>query len=503
MDTVTLIFPHQLYEHHPAIAKGRKIILIEEWLFFRQYSFHKLKLILHRSSMKRYQEWLVNRGFEVQYIESVNPLSDIRNLIPSLAKNNLQIHYTDTVDNWLEKRINTAANQYGILLKKYHTQNFLNKMQDVNDYFDKKQTYFQTDFYKWQRQKRNILVERDGKPIGGKWSYDAENRKKLPKNEQVPVINFPAENQYVQEARTYVSKNFEKNYGASLLPFDNAFYPTSFEEAKKWLHDFMQNRFYKFGIYEDAISKDDHYLFHGVLTPMLNTGLLQPQYVIDQALEAAIEFDIPINSLEGFVRQVMGWREYIRIVYEREGSRQRTTNYWKFNRKIPSSFWRGDTGIVPVDTVIQKVLKTGYSHHIERLMIMGNFFVLCEFDPDEVYRWFMEMYIDAYDWVMVPNVYGMTQFADGGLMTTKPYISSSNYILKMSDFKISPTANKASPGWHQIWDALFWRFIHIHRDFFSKNPRIGMLLKTFDKMSHAKQEEHLNTANSFLIDLQH
>ena len=189
----------------------------------------------------------------------------------------------------------------------------------------------------------------------------------------------------------------------------------------------------------------------------------------------------------------MGWREFIKIVYEREGSKQRTTNYWNFTRKIPSSFWTGTTGIPPIDITIKKILKTGYCHHIERLMVLGNFMLLCEFDPNQVYKWFMEMFIDAYDWVMVPNVYGMTQFADGGLMTTKPYISGSNYLMKMSDFE--------KGEWQSIWDGLFWRFMHEHRSFFLKNPRLGMLIGTFDKMNAEKQAVHLQNANIFLKNL--
>lgn len=498
MNEITIIFPHQLFEDAPAISKNRKIIFVEESLFFRQYSFHKLKLILHRASMKAYQQYLIQLGHEVDYIESGNSQSDVRDLIASIARNKIsEIHYADPVDNWLEKRMRETAKIHNIFLRRYHTNNFLNRLSGVNDFFDERKSYFQADFYKWQRQQRNILMEDETKPIGGKWSFDAENRKKLPKNETIPVIDFPAENKFVKEAKVYVKNHFASNYGQSALPIRNVFYPTTHEEAKNWLDDFLRNRFYKFGAYEDAISKNDHFLYHSVLTPMLNIGLLTPQYVIDRALWAGIEYDIPINSLEGFIRQVMGWREYIRIVYQREGSKQRTINYWKFNRKIPASFWTGETGIFPVDRVIKKVLHTGYSHHIERLMIMGNFFLLCEFDPDEVYQWFMEMYIDAYDWVMVPNVYGMSQFADGGLMTTKPYISSSNYILKMSDFGMS----KEDMSWTGIWDALFWRFMHVHREFFSKNPRIGMLLKTFDKMPAAKRKSLLTNAEKFLQSL--
>jgi len=198
--------------------------------------------------------------------------------------------------------------------------------------------------------------------------------------------------------------------------------------------------------------------------------------------------------LEGFIRQIVGWREYIHLVYEREGRRQRTRNFWGFTRTIPTPFWKGETGIAPVDAVIKKLLQCGYSHHIERLMIMGNFMLLCEFNPHEVYRWFMELYIDSYDWVMVPNTYGITQFADGGLMMTKPYISGSNYIMKMSNYKKDNT-------WQPVWDGLFWRFMYVHRAFFKSNPRLSFLLRTWDKMSAATKEKHLHAANNFLSKL--
>ena len=212
--------------------------------------------------------------------------------------------------------------------------------------------------------------------------------------------------------------------------------------------------------------------------------------VLEKSLEYYRKHNIPLNSCEGFIRQVIGWREYIRAIYILKGVEQRTRNFWGFTRKIPDSFYSGDTGIDPVDDVIRKVVKTGYCHHIERLMILGNFMLLCEFDPDEVYRWFMELFIDAYDWVMVPNVYGMSQFADGGLMATKPYISGSNYLLKMSDYP--------KGEWQEIWDGLFWRFMHVHRKFFEQNPRMGMLIRTFDKMSPQKQKFLLENADKYL-----
>ena len=195
------------------------------------------------------------------------------------------------------------------------------------------------------------MLEANNKPIGGKWTFDAENRLKFPKKETVPAINIPKENKWVKEAKEYVTTNFGDNYGS----IEKFIYPITFEEAENWLDYFLQHRFSKFGIYEDAMVSKENFLYHSVLTPMLNIGLLNPQQIIDKAIDAAIQYDVPLNSLEGFIRQIVGWREFIRIVYEREGSKQRTNNYWGFTRKIPESFWTGTTGIVPVDAVIKKI----------------------------------------------------------------------------------------------------------------------------------------------------
>ncbi len=491
MNEAVLVFPHQLFKQHPATQINREVYLVEEWLYFRQYNFHQQKIILHRSGMKFYEAYLKDQNFPVHYIETTDERNEVGKLITFLAKQKIfHIHIVDVVDDWLTKRIKAACKKYSIKLTVYPSPSFLNTMDEVADYFGKKKTYFQTDFYIQQRKQRKILLEANGKPTGGKWTFDAENRMKFPKKEIIPAIQFPEVSSYTAEAIEYVQQYFPHNYGSAVAPY---FFVSTFKEAEEWLSDFLINRFQKFGIYEDAIVADESILHHSVLTPMLNSGLLTPQQIVDAVLSHAKKYTIPLNSLEGFFRQIIGWREFIRIVYEREGSKQRTTNYWKFKRKIPTSFWTGNTGILPIDITIKKILQTGYCHHIERLMVLGNFMLLCEFDPDEVYRWFMELFIDAYDWVMVPNVYGMTQFADGGLMATKPYISGSNYLMKMSNYE--------KGDWQQVWDGLFWRFMDVHRDFFLQNPRLGMLVGTFDKMTEEKRNTHIANAEKYLTSL--
>ncbi|QRR03304.1 cryptochrome/photolyase family protein [Dyadobacter sandarakinus] len=491
MTEITLLFPHQLFQDNPAVAADREIWLIEEPLYFQQFKFHKQKIRHHRATMQFYKDYLEKHKYRVTYIEAHDPHADVRKLVPHLkTKDVAHIHYVDLTDDWLSRRLTRTAQQAGLELSEYPTPMFINSREDLEMYFMNKKRYFQADFYTYQRQKQKILVDENGEPEGGRWSFDTENRLKYPRKKSPPDIHFPAETVFIKEAEEYVEKHFSDHYGN--LSAEVRF-PISFSQSKKWLSNFLESRLSEFGAYEDAMVTSQHFLHHSVLTPMLNTGLITPRLVVSEILEFSRKHNIPLNSTEGFIRQIIGWREFMHGVYEFKGRRERTTNYWKFTRKLPESFWTGETGIEPVDVVIKKVLETGYCHHIERLMVMGNFMLLCEIDPDDVYRWFMELFIDAYDWVMVPNVYGMSQFADGGLMATKPYISSSNYLLKMGDF--------SRGEWTHVWDGLFWRFMDKHRKFFMKNPRLGMLIGTFDNMPDEKQQEHLARAEDFLKQL--
>ena len=495
MKSIHLVFPHQLFQESPLFEIDVPIYIVEEYLFFKQYPFHKQKIAFHRATMKCYADFIrETKNLEVFYVESIEEISDVRILIPELKRQDIgHIHYIDPTDYWLQKRLNTSICESGMTFTEHNSPSFLNTKEDLASFFrsDKKK-YHQTTFYIDQRKKRNILIESDGKPTGGAWTFDTENRKKYPAKKTAPFVQFPDIDLYYIEAKKYVETHFSKHLGSLT---DSPLYPINFKITKAWLDQFFKERFNDFGIYEDAIVADNSILNHSVLTPMLNVGLISPKEIIDACLLYAKENKVPINSTEGFVRQIIGWREFIRGVYITRGSEERTTNFWKFKKKIPASFYTGTTGIPPIDITIKKVLETGYCHHIERLMVLGNFMLLCEFDPDEVYRWFMELFIDSYDWVMVTNVYGMSQFADGGLMASKPYISGSNYLMKMSNYK--------KGEWQAVWDGLFWRFMNSHRDFFLSNPRLGMLVRMFDKMPIEKQEKHIKNGEAYLETLMH
>jgi deoxyribodipyrimidine photolyase-related protein len=490
LNNINIIFPNQLFEKSLLIENLNSTYLVEEYLFFKQYKFHKQKILFHRDSMKNYNDYLIKKGLKVIYIDSQNNNSDIREFLKNTKAKQINVYNPE--DNWLEKRISSVCSEKNIEIKFYENPLFINKQNELTTFFKpEKKKLFQTSFYKNQRTKLNILLDKEKNPVGGKWTFDDMNRKKFPKNKQTPILDYSKiKSSHYLSSKKYVEINFENNLGEIS---ENQLYPTDYKSAKIWFKNFLISRFEEFGIYEDAVLTKESIINHSILSPLLNSGLLNPNEVLKTTIDFYKKNNIPINSAEGFIRQIIGWREFIRGVYYSKGSEERTKNYWGFKRKIPNSFYDGTTGINPVDDTIKKVNKTGYANHIERLMILGNFMVLCEFDPDDVYRWFMELFIDSYDWVMVPNVYGMSQYADGGLMSTKPYISSSNYIIKMSDYK--------KGEWSEIWDGLFWSFMDKQRVFFSKNPRMRMLISSFDKMNSLKKEKLLLDADNFITNL--
>jgi deoxyribodipyrimidine photolyase-related protein len=483
---VALIYPHQLFADHPALDAADACVLVEEPLLFAQYPFHAQKLILHRAAMQAFAANLRAAGMPVRYVESheLPATADIALVLQEM--NATEATVVDVCDDWLHERPRAALHNARIPLTVLDDPHFLTPNQVFANFTAERDKLFFIDFYMAQRKRLKLLLDDGGRPLGGKWSFDAANRKKLPRDITPPPVHWPQSSDAVREAARYVAEHFPRALGNSA----DFRYPITHAEARDCLDDFIEHRFAHFGEYEDAIHRDEDVLFHSVLTPALNCGLLSPQQVIDAALEHADR--VPLNSLEGFVRQVIGWREYIRGVYQTLGRQQRTTNFWNHRHPMPAAFYDATTGIEPVDTVIRRVLNHAYCHHIERLMILGNFMLLCEIDPHAIYQWFMELFIDAYDWVMVPNVYGMSQFADGGLITTKPYLSGSNYVLRMSNFRKGP--------WCEVWDALYWRFIDRHRDFFARNPRMSVMVSQCDRMGD-RLVEHRRVADAFLTRL--
>jgi deoxyribodipyrimidine photolyase-related protein len=493
--TAVLVFPHQIFSACPLLEAHTpadcEVYLLEEYLYFKHYNFHKQKLILHRASMKMYADVLTQKGYTVHYIDS-KKLSTKSSLNEFIVGHHFKkIAYTDVVDDWLEKELAEVSTEHDIERTTYETPMFLTPRTELASYKETtKQPYFMKNFYEWQRKRLSILVDEHKKPVGGRWSFDTENRKKVPKDIEIPPPISNPHNEYIREAITYVASNFAGNIGTS----ESFNYAIDFKQARACLDEFIHNKLAQFGPYEDAIDQRSNTLFHSVLTPYLNIGLLQPHEVVDRVLQYAHkhEHEIPLESLEGFIRQIIGWREYMRFVYENLGSKIRTKNYFRATRTLAPSFWNGTTGILPVDATIHNLIDTAYCHHIPRLMVLGNFMNLCGFKPDEVYVWFMELFIDSYDWVMVPNVYSMALYADGGLITTKPYISSSNYILSMSDYKKGSSDD--APDWSTRWTALYWNFIDIHFKKLQTENRLGFAAKNYLRMDPEMVATHKRIA---------
>jgi deoxyribodipyrimidine photolyase-related protein len=492
MRQTTIIFPHQLFDPHPALHRERAVYLVEDQLFFSDslnpIKFHKQKLLFHRASLAAYGKLLEQRGYRVHYLGFARD-EGMAYLFDRLREDGVtELYAVDPVDVTLESRLQQEAGTAAIKLHFLETPGFLCTPEELRAYFGESPRFHQTKFYQDQRRRLDILMEGD-KPVGGRWTFDTLNRQRLPRQIQIPAIPAAPVTPDIAEAGQWVSSNFPDHPGS----LDNFIYPVTHAGAQSWLEDFLKHRLSRFGDYQDSISAKEPFLFHSVLSPLLNVGLLTPWQMLDATLAFAQEHPVPLNSLEGFIRQIVGWREYVRAVYVLSGERQRSMNFWHHERPLPRSFYTGTTGIEPVDTVIRRLLASAYAHHIERLMVLGNFLLLCETDPREVYRWFMEMFIDAYDWVMVPNVFGMSQFADGGLIMTKPYLSSSNYLLKMSDYSAGP--------WCRIWDGLYWRFVSRHRDHFAGNPRLKPMVGMLARMDETRLKDILGAAEEFLENL--
>ena len=444
--------------------------------------------------MKRYEQVLKEKGHRTLYLDYDPKQKSLDRHLKQVCKDMTSTPRTLIVaepsDFMLEKRLQRICKRLKVDCEYVANPGFINQPHENQEYRAGKKRWFMADFYKWQRKRLDILVE-DDEPVGGKWSFDEDNRKKVPKKllGEIPELLKIKHDKIDLDAQKYVQKNFAKHPGS----VDELFYPTSHTNAKKWLKHFLKHRFENFGPYEDAIVEGESWLWHSVLTPALNVGLLNPDQIVKQAVSFADKNEVPLNSLEGFLRQIIGWREFIRATYQDHGVEMRTSNHWKHSRKIPDSFYDGTTGIPPIDDTINRILKTGYCHHIERLMVLGGFMFLCEFDPKDIYRWFMEMFVDSYDWVMVPNAYAMSQHADGGLITTKPYFSGSSYIRKMSHHK--------KGDWCETWDGLYWRWIWNHVDELGKNPRWAMMCAMAKKMDKEKRKTHLKNARDYLKTL--
>ena len=489
-NSVLLIMGNQLFpEDQLPDPTSVQVFMAEDQELCTYYRFHKHKILLFLAAMRSFADRLRLAGYDVTYMKL--DLGDKRTYEEKLgdfiadAKANELICF-EIEDKFMEKRIYSLAVQKKVPLRWLQSPMFLTSRQQFASYLKKTKKPFMKTFYEWKRRELKLLLNHDGSPVGGKFSFDDENRKSLPAGLKIPKLPKVEANKHVKDVGE-LANNFFSGHPGDVSDF---WLPVCYEGASIWLDEFLAKRFANFGLYEDAITGRDLALFHSVLSPMMNLGLLTPAEVIKRTISFCENKKIPLNSLEGFLRQVIGWREFVRGIYQNFSERQDADNFFHHKRKLKKSWYAGTTGLPPLDDAIKKTIKFGWAHHIERLMIISCTMLLSEVDPREVHRWFMEMYVDSSDWVMGPNVYGMGQFSDGGIFATKPYICGSNYILKMSDYKKGP--------WCDEWDGLYWKFVDEKFKYLGKNPRLSMMVAMWNKKSHEQKNNLHNAAQKFI-----
>lgn len=484
------LFPARLLAEHGMGPDSVMVFMCEHLDLCTDVRHHQQKIVLFFAAMREYAQRLRQRGYEVVYeqLDADSSESFEQRLAQFLDAHGLSalVHY-EIEDHFFDRRIQSFADDADVSREVLQSPMFLTSRSDFQRFLDDSKP-FMGSFYKYQRRRLGLLLEDDGSPRGGRWSFDEDNREPLPDDVEPPALPDSTWSDHTRDVVELVSEHFGDHFGDA----SEFWWPVTRRSALYWLRDFLQQRLQSFGPYEDALSQRSDTLFHSLLSPMLNLGLLTPREVLDAALEHAEDHSVPLNSLEGFVRQVAGWREFVRGIYHQFDEAQSNCNFWQHERGLTASWYKATTGIPPLDDAIDSARRLGWSHHIQRLMVVGNLMNLCQIRPQVVHDWFMETHVDSSDWVMGPNVYGMALFSDGGIFATKPYICGSNYLRKMGDYGKGP--------WCDVVDGLYWRFIDDHRDFFSANPRLSMMVGTLDRMGADRRQTIALAADNFLAE---
>lgn len=477
------------------------IYIVEDPYYFTRLKFHKAKLIMHRASMKYYMDYIMDNLDKIKDHINKNSVdaSDIKLVIHYIEFDRVD-HIYD-IDAIMFDPIDVEVrNKYNNIY--IETPAFLTSRAELCNYIHTRDKNYSHDssFYRWQRKRLDVLMDGD-EPIGGSWTYDTMNREPFVTVEEVHKYRTN-KNPYVMDARIYINTHFADNPGD-----DKLYFPITHDQAKYNLNIFLDKKIKEFGPYQDATHPDIKWGFHSQISSSLNNGLITPRYVLDNIMEHFNHYykgrGTLLQSAEGFIRQLIGWREYCRMIYidyelrgivkDIHNNEKNYINYFGFDNKLSIKWWTGETGIIYVDYLIDRAIKYCYLNHIERLMYISNIMLLCEIDPMEVYEWFITIVsIDAYDWVMVPNIFGMGTYGDGGIMMKRPYYSSSSYVSKMSGIK-----DKESD---KIWDALYYNFIDNNKNKL-KDYRSRQWIGNYKKKSKSEKKEIKKIANNFLKNL--
>jgi len=479
--------------------KDHHFILIESRDLQEKYFYHKLR-IAYLFSTQRHTAWLLKENdFQFTHLKITDrsELTTYIDRLDSVLKNKhitaVQSFFKE--DHFFRKQIETYFFDKKIAYQSIVSPLFINPLEDFKQYLSETKKPFLKTFYELSRKKYRILVDKKLKPVGDKWSFDEDNRKPYKGDPALPPTFSAPFDEIDRQAIEDVLAFFPTHPGSNQFDeLKSAFiFPRTRAMALKALDHFLKYKLYHFGTYEDAITSTDPFLFHSLLSPLLNVGLLLPTEVIKSTLKYSEKNSQHLPSTEGFIRQILGWREFVRGLYHFKYQDDVKVNFFQHQRDFNQRWYDANTGIVPLDRALKKLNQYAYTHHIERLMLVSNIMLLLGIHPKRVHYFFSQMYIDSMDWVMAANVYGMGQFSDGGLFATKPYICGSNYILKMSDEK--------KGDWCEDMDALYWNFIITHYTFFKSQPRLSMMAAMVDKMDPQKKEKITLRACKIITEL--
>ncbi len=500
-----LILGDQLNANHSWLKKKRSdtLYLIAELHQEATYTKHHCqKICAFFAAMEAFSIALKKAGHDVKHLtlDDTQSYESLSALIHSVcSKYDIAIFEYQRPDEYrLRQQLSQIDLPDRIQVNEYDTEHFLLPFSEITQYFTANKHRKMEFFYRKMRQRFNILMDDDGKPIGGQWNYDAENRSKLKKDD---LLNIPEPLTFGHSVTNIIERLKRHNIPYFGKEADTLIWPVTRTEALKLLDFFCQYCLPNFGTFQDAMTcQNDHQwsLYHSRLSFALNTKMLHPLQLLQKvvAYYEAHKQSISLAQIEGFVRQILGWREYIRGIYWANMPNYRDKNSLNATRALPDYFWSGKTHMRCMQSAIQQSLDVSYAHHIQRLMITGNFCLLTGIDPKAVDDWYLGIYIDAIEWVELPNTRGMSQFADDGIVATKPYAAGGNYIHKMSDYcqncdyKIKEkTSQQACP-----FNSLYWQFMVKHKKRLEKNPRIGMIYRNWDKQSDEQQQAILNRA---------
>jgi len=449
---------------------------------------HPKKIALVFSAMRHFAERLRDDGWQVAYTRLDDP-DNSQTVAGELLRRSVETGARDVLatspGDW---RLIEALDTLPLPVTRLEDTRFLATEAEFNGWAAGRKQLRMEFFYRDMRRKHGLLMDGD-KPEGGRWNYDAENRKPARSDLFRPAPMAFAPDAITAEVLDLVERHFPDHFG-DLRPFRFATTP---EEAEQAAEHFFRTALPEFGTYQDAMLKGEDTLYHSLLSPYLNLGLLDP---LDLCRRAEAEYRAgraPLNSVEGFIRQILGWRELVRGIHLHEGPGYTALNALGHTRPLPGSYWGGETRMACLSDVVRATRENAYAHHIQRLMVTGNFALLAGIDPAEVHDWYLSVYADAFEWVEAPNTIGMSQFADGGLVASKPYVSSGAYIDRMSDYcggcaydVKARTGDAACP-----FNALYWHFLDRHRERFAKNPRMGPVLRNLDRMPRARRDDIL------------